>query len=265
MSSSSFKKRIADKGVLPRFLTVGAALAFTLWTFVAVFGIGAIVGVVVYDAGFSQLGTDVDENSAVMQLLLSVVVYTVGMMFLLIEPYALRKMAVEQIRELIGLARRPVIKDIGFGFVAWGAYMALATFVNVILSTYAQGIDLEQAQDIGFQSLMGQLDLFYAFLVIVVLAPIVEEIVFRGYLYGSLRPRMPWWVAGLITSVLFGLVHGQINVGVDTFILSMVLCYLRERTGAIWSGIFVHSLKNALAFYILFVAPDWAQQLLMGM
>lgn len=245
-------------------MSLGASLGFTLWTIVAVFGIGGVIGGIVFFGGMAQLGVEIEENSALMQLVLSATVYTIGMIILLIEPYALRRMALEQIRALIGLARWPILKDVGYGLLAWGAYMAITTLVTVGLSSYAPGVDLEQAQDVGFKNITGSFDILYAFLVIVVIAPVVEEIVFRGYLYGSLRPRMPWWVAAVVVSVLFGLVHGQINVAIDTFFLSMVICYLRDRTGAIWSGIFVHSLKNALAFYILFVSPEWVRQLLMG-
>ena len=171
----------------------------------------------------------------------------------------------QQVRTLIGLARRPILKGIGYGLIAWGAYMALTVVGTLIIKSLTPGVDLDQAQDVGFKNITDSLDIFYAFLVIVIIAPIVEEIVFRGYLYGSLRPRMPWWLAAVIVSLLFGIVHGQINLAIDTFFLSMVICYLRDRTGAIWSGIFVHSLKNALAFYILFLAPEWVRLLLMGL
>jgi membrane protease YdiL (CAAX protease family) len=62
------------------------------------------------------------------------------------------------------------------------------------------------------------------------------------------------------TSVLFGLIHGQWNVGVDVFVLSMVACSLREVTGSIWAGILLHMLKNALAFYIIFVNTTFLVQ-----
>ena len=265
MLSSSSKEHIAGKGTSRGLVTVGATLAFIAWTLVAVFGIGGLIGGIAFYSGMSQLGIEIDDKSALLQLVLSVTIYTIGMTILLIEPYALRSMAVAQIRALIGLARRPIAKDIGFGLIAWGAYMAVTTVVSVGLSNYAPSVDLDQAQDVGFNSLTTSLDVLYAFLVIVIVAPIVEEVVFRGYLYGSLRPRLPWWGAAVIVSVLFGVVHGQLNVAIDTFFLSLVMCYLRERTGAIWSGIFVHALKNALAFYILFVSPEWFRQLLMGM
>jgi membrane protease YdiL (CAAX protease family) len=66
---------------------------------------------------------------------------------------------------------------------------------------------------------------------------------------------MPVWVAIVITSALFGFIHGQWNVGIDVFALSVVLCSLREITGSIWAGILLHMLKNSVAFFIIFITP----------
>jgi membrane protease YdiL (CAAX protease family) len=94
-----------------------------------------------------------------------------------------------------------------------------------------------------------------AFVTLVVLAPIAEETLFRGYLYGKLKGHVPAIIAAIATSLLFGVAHMQWNVGIDVFILSLVLCGLRSLTGSIWSGILVHMIKNAIAFYFLFINP----------
>ena len=90
---------------------------------------------------------------------------------------------------------------------------------------------------------------------LVIVAPIAEEVLFRGYLYGKLKGYVPAIWAALATSLLFGIAHFQWTVGIDVFILSMFLCGLRSLTGSIWAGILVHILKNALAYYILFINP----------
>jgi hypothetical protein len=97
-----------------------------------------------------------------------------------------------------------------------------------------------------------------AFVSLVLLPPIVEEIVFRGFVFTGLRKKMKFTAATIITSLLFAGPHllasseGLLWVaGVDTLVLSFVLCYLRERTGALWAPMAVHGLKNALAFVLL--------------
>lgn len=83
----------------------------------------------------------------------------------------------------------------------------------------------------------------------------------RGFLYTGLKRWLPWTVAGLIVSVLFGAAHlseggdaGLLWVGaIDTFTLSLVLIALRELTGNLWAGIVLHATKNCLAFVRIFL------------
>ncbi len=264
--SSNSSSPSADKRAKARRIvrSLAVAIAAPVWTLGAVFGAGSLFAVAVIYGGIAQTGSDIDETSALFQMVLSACVYIFGSIVLLVEPYAIRRMSAARIRELVGLARYPMLKDLGYGLLAWAAYMVLTIAVTALIGQFVPGVNLDQDQEIGFTSLTSSLDIFYAFLVIVVAAPFIEELAFRGYLYGTLKPHMRWIIASLITSVLFGVVHGQVNVGIDTFVLSMVLCYLRDKTGSIWSGVFVHALKNSIAFYILFVAPKWLSNLIMG-
>ena len=90
-------------------------------------------------------------------------------------------------------------------------------------------------------------DMLLTFVSLVVVAPICEEIIFRGWLYGKMRSRLTAPLAMLLTSLLFGLMHGQINVGLTVFVMSLVMCIIRELTGTVYGGIVVHMLKNGLA------------------
>ena len=91
------------------------------------------------------------------------------------------------------------------------------------------------------------------FLLFAVVAPIVEEVIFRGFLFHHIRKSMPFWLTAIIVSVLFGAAHMQWNVGINVFVMSLVMCWAREYSGTIWPGIVMHMLKNAIAVYALFV------------
>ena len=94
-----------------------------------------------------------------------------------------------------------------------------------------------------------------AFISIVVITPFVEEIIFRGMIYGQLRKiNIP--LAIFLTSLLFGIVHFQLNVGITVFVMSVIMCLIREKiTKTIWSGIVIHMIKNGIAFAILYIYP----------
>ena len=160
----------------------------------------------------------------------------------------------------IGLGRKPRWLDVKKAlFGAAGVYLALIS-VSILIMLLFPSFDINQTQDVGFTHLNSGLDNLLAFVSLVIIPPLGEEILVRGYLYSGLRSRMKFVPAMLVTSGLFGLAHLTTGAGgamiwlaaVDTFILSLMLVYLREKTGALWAGMLVHSLNNLVAFFVTF-------------
>lgn len=158
--------------------------------------------------------------------------------------------------------RRPRLKDAGLAGIAFVAYIGLYLVLALVAQQLIPSLDLDQKQDVGFDELQGVVALTAVFLLLVVVVPFVEEFLMRGLLFSSLRKKMPFVVASVITSVLFAVLHlggGEAGAGplwiaaIDTFVLSLVLCYLRERTGRLWAGIGLHAIKNSIAFAALFI------------
>jgi len=160
----------------------------------------------------------------------------------------------------IGL-KRPRLKDIGYGLLAVLPYYAVFVLVTVASSALFPGLDTDQKQEIGFDNVQGLWPLAATFLVLVLLQPLIEEIMVRGFLYSSLKKAFPIVLAALITSLLFGAAHlagggsgGPLYIAaIDTFVLSLFLIYLRERTGSLWASVTLHSIKNGIAFLALFI------------
>jgi membrane protease YdiL (CAAX protease family) len=141
-------------------------------------------------------------------------------------------------------------------------YMCLYIAMVLVAKQVFPSLNVNQKQDIGFQSVSGNNDLLLTFLSLVILPPLVEETVFRGFIFTVLRGRMRWIWATLVTSSLFAVPHllesGQQGsllwiAGIDTFTLSLVLCYMREATDRLWPGVVLHMLKNGIAFISLFL------------
>lgn len=161
--------------------------------------------------------------------------------------------AVDTDIEELGIQTWPTLVDIGLVPVAYVIYTVVGNIVQEIMKGFSW-FNADQAQNVGFGYFITGWEQFAAVIAIVFVAPIAEEIIMRGWVYGKLRRRLHVVVAMLLTSVLFGALHGQWNVAVTTFVLSMILCGLREITGTIWSGILLHMLVNGIAFYILYIA-----------
>jgi membrane protease YdiL (CAAX protease family) len=164
--------------------------------------------------------------------------------------------------KLLGLVK-PRWRDLIYVVMGVVAYYILYAIVLSVVSSFVK-INVNQQQNLGLNnsSVVGTSALILTFISLVILPPIAEEIEFRGLLYGGLRQRLkPFW-AILFTSSLFAAPHllesnsgqGLLWIaGIDTFVLSTVLCFIREKTGSIWPGIGVHAAKNGIAFISLFI------------
>lgn len=161
----------------------------------------------------------------------------------------------------IGLGRRPKGSDVLAALGLFAVYFVVLAVVSAIVTYAIPAIDAEQEQQLGFENATLPYELLLVFVSLVVLPPIVEEIVVRGFLYTGLRAKYTKVTSAIVASVLFGIAHLQLGNGapplwlaaIDTAILSLFLIYLRERTGALWAGMIVHAIKNGLAFMLLFV------------
>ena len=80
----------------------------------------------------------------------------------------------------------------------------------------------------------------------IIIAPLVEEIIFRGYLYPVIKRYSGCLFAAIMTSLLFAIVHGNLPSIVPLFILALILTFAYETTGCLWVPIATHSLFNAI-------------------
>lgn len=160
----------------------------------------------------------------------------------------------------IGLVR-PHTRDIGYVLIGYIVYFVALLFITELADHLVPSLNVEQEQELGFDKTTTGLALLPVFVSLAVLPPFVEEILARGFLYTGLRQRLSVMPAALITGVLFAVAHLQVGSGnallwvaaLDTFILSLVLTGLREKTGSLWSPIGLHFIKNTLAFAYLFI------------
>lgn len=86
-------------------------------------------------------------------------------------------------------------------------------------------------------------------LLIVILAPISEEICFRGMLYGGLRTKLGVLPAALIGGLIFGALHALTGVTAvpPLIVFGFLLCLLYEKTGSLVPGMALHMLNNSVA------------------
>jgi membrane protease YdiL (CAAX protease family) len=137
----------------------------------------------------------------------------------------------------------------------------LGRLVVVILVVAVAGTDaVTQSQNLHVAS---RSPAVYAVLAVmaVLVAPVVEEIVFRGLMLRSFMRRMGFWPAALLSSAVFALLHtyqvttlaGAATLAGVIFTLGLTNCLLVRWSGRLTAGIIVHAFFNALAITVLVV------------
>lgn len=87
-------------------------------------------------------------------------------------------------------------------------------------------------------------------LVVVILAPILEEFVFRGFILGRLHKKIGMFWSIIITSILFAILHGEV---LGAFIFSVFVCLIRFKFASLIAPIIVHISNNLLVTILVFI------------
>ncbi|HEV2791641.1 MAG TPA: type II CAAX endopeptidase family protein [Solirubrobacterales bacterium] len=119
-----------------------------------------------------------------------------------------------------------------------GAYLLFAILYSLLILEPKQEDIADAFGPVGLQVLL-----------IVIAAPISEELCFRGFLYGGLRERYPRLAAALLAGVVFGALHALTGITAVPPLIAFgfALCLLYEKTGSIVPGIILHMLNNSVA------------------
>lgn len=144
-----------------------------------------------------------------------------------------------------------LILALAFLPIGWGLQHASA----FILSQLSQiGVKPEEQQTVQvLRSTLSSADRLKMALVTILLAPIAEEILFRGILYAWIRqigfPRLALWG----TAAIFAMVHFNLVTFLPLLVLALMLALLYERTGNLLAPVAAHGMFNALNFALLFL------------
>ena len=148
----------------------------------------------------------------------------------------------QSVASLLGL-RRFGRSDLGVAAQAMLAYYSFTALYAVFVRPEQQDI----ARDLGLDA--GIAAAVVAVVLIALVAPVVEEVFFRGMLYGGLRRRLGMYPSAAISAAVFGGLHATTGISAVPPLIAFgfVLALLYERTGSIGPGIVVHVLNNTLA------------------
>jgi len=89
-----------------------------------------------------------------------------------------------------------------------------------------------------------------------IVAPLVEETIFRGFFYGVMKRYTDGYFAAICTSLLFAVVHLHIGTLMPLMILALILCAVYEFTGSLLVPMVMHGLFNGTSLAVMLLFPD---------
>jgi membrane protease YdiL (CAAX protease family) len=210
------------------------------WRLVAWIAFGALVTAIAYTSRFTEGKPDRDAlykwTTAIGELVLFAIIIGVTL-----------AIAGSQ-RQLLAL-RRPF---------SWkrAAAVAVPVFILVFLAITAMDQALHGSDEQGLVPKHWQSSHAGAFaanfVVVALVAPFAEELLFRGLGVSLLYPWLGKWATIIAIGVAFGLYHGLVEALPELALFGSALAWLRLRTGSVFPGMFAHATFNAVGLLSVF-------------
>jgi len=137
-------------------------------------------------------------------------------------------------------------KFIAFGYLFY--YIASSIFIQLKMSYDYQvpGFGEQESHiPIFGETLEGMI---IGGIIIIGIAPIIEELFFRGYIYQVIKKYTSTRWASVIGATIFALFHLEFQVFIPIFILGLVLNWIFEKSGSLWTPIAFHMINNTFAY-----------------
>lgn len=150
----------------------------------------------------------------------------------------------------VGWRKFNLLQAVGLVFLMLVSFTVAVAILTAVVAYLIPAFNANQAQTNEFTGQTVSHPVL-TLLALVIIPPIIEETVFRGFIFPALSKRFGLIFGAVSTSILFGFAHLQANVGIYTFVLSLALCFMYVKLRSIFPGMALHMLNNYLAFIAL--------------
>jgi uncharacterized protein len=143
------------------------------------------------------------------------------------------------------------------GKTYWGSvltFYVLTWVINLLYGIYLFQKGFTPPETDVYTQLLGNATIITFILNLIlagILAPILEETIFRGIIYGSLQTYFGKWTAAAISSIIFSGLHFQMHGFFPRFILGMVLCHLYSKYRSLYPSMAMHAVNNIVALVLV--------------
>ena len=256
-NSSSTKKKANKEPEQSKLHILGAisniasaSVAFFGAQYIALFSVAIILSIV---GNTKDQIVDIISKNVLVQLATSVLVAIIAIKILL--KFINRKNSKHE--EIFMIKNKPTWNNVIDVILTYGLYFLTMIIVTIVLQIGTK-VDVNQSQELGLARPHSFPSYIQLFLLVSIIPPIFEELLFRGYLFNNLSKNTTILTATILTSFLFGAAHLEYDnlnyiAAIDTMIFSVFLIYISQKHKSIYSSMMMHAIKNSIAFYVLFV------------
>lgn len=217
--------------------------------FLIVWWVALIIGTTAIFLGLYFVGISEGLAISVAGLLVYLILIPLTLMFIYVDG------SLDRIKEMLkfGSVKRVLILILAIPIVA----TIIGWILTIIYGVLWTGIFGEPSinTDVGTDWESSSIDIALLFLSVAIVAPIVEELMFRGYILDAINRKHSDWTAIIWSSILFGLLHfwgGAFYIGL-TLIGGLIYGWIRVRTGSLLPSIAGHMMWNMLALVVTYL------------
>ena len=143
-----------------------------------------------------------------------------------------------------------------WGTLLWVALFSLGTIIPLSFLYEQLGIEMDENTQQIITSMMKEP---WGYVAVGILAPLAEEVVFRGAILRTLLGIMSkknHWVAIMISAAIFGIVHANLAQFINALLMGLLLGWMYYRTGSLVPGILLHWVNNTMAYVLTNIMPQ---------
>ena len=143
-----------------------------------------------------------------------------------------------------------------WGTLLWVALFSLGTIIPLSFLYEQLGIEMDENTQQIITSMMKEP---WGYVAVGILAPLAEEVVFRGAILRTLLGIMSkknHWVAIMISAAIFGVVHANLAQFINALLMGLLLGWMYYRTGSLVPGILLHWINNTMAYVLTNIMPQ---------
>ena len=197
-----------------------------------------VLGLIVSKVGKDDLALVTVLTSLVLGLVILGAVALIGL-----RPYrvSLASLGITQLRVP---SLRVALMTVSVLFLSLGATALYSALVQ------ASGIKFLEPPEIPTGIVLPGAWAVFTFIALVLWTPFTEEVLFRGFVFAGLLPRLGGPGAMIVSALIFSAFHIDPGVLIPIFITGFLLSWLYRRTGSLWPSITAHAGQNAIALAV---------------